>query len=405
MRPVLVLALLSTLGCGGDDAASSSGGAASSSGSSGSASSSGGASSSSSGGPTDGGSSGADASARPTALYALTGGGDGVIRVFAVDAATGEWTARGSLAAGTSPSFLAADTVRGRVYAVDESGGGSVLSFAFDPKSGALTSLGAAVPSQGAGPTHLSIDPTGKWVLVAMYTAGKVGVFPIGPSGLLGAATDVASPGDKAHLAITSPSGGYAFVPCLGANIIAQYTFNGATGKLTPNAAGSASPPPGAGPRHLDFHPGEAFAYGVNELASTLTTYGYDKAKGALTPIETKTTLPAGFSGANTGAEVFVHPSGKWVFTSNRGHDSIATFAIDAGTGKATLASHASTGGKTPRSFAVDPKGAFVFAANQASDTVQALRVDPSTGALTPIGAPRPVPKPTFVGLFAFALP
>lgn len=401
MKAPRALVLAVTLVACGDDAAGAGPGGSGSSGSSG-GSSSGGSTI-----PSDGGAGGADAgpdaaAPRPTALYALTGGGDGQIRVFRVDEATGDWTPKGAFAAGASPSFLAADAAKGRVYAVDEGGAGAVLSFSFDPATGALASLGAPAASPGAGPTHLSLDASKSFVLVGVYGAGKVGVFPIGASGLAGAAVDVQSPGDKAHLAITSPSGGYAFVPCLGSNLIAQYGFDAKTGKLTPNPAGSASPPPGSGPRHLDFQPGEAFAYGVNELASTLTTYAYDKAKGALSPVETKTTLPPGYSGANTGAEVFVHPSGKWVYTSNRGHDSIAHFAIAAGTGKTTLVGHAPTGGKTPRSFAIDPKGAYLFAANQASDTVQAFRIDPVTGAPTALGAPRAVPKPTFVGLFAF---
>jgi 6-phosphogluconolactonase len=235
-----------------------------------------------------------------------------------------------------------------------------------------------------------------------MYTAKKVGVFPVGAGGALGAAADAQSPGDKAHLAITSPSGGYAFVPCLGAGIVAQYTFDADKGKLAPNPAGNASPPPGSGPRHLAFHPSERFAYGVNELTSTLTTYTYDKSKGTLAPLETKSTLPAGFAQTNTGAEVAVHPNGRFVFASNRGHDSIAAFSIDASSGLVTPLGHTPTGGKTPRSFALDAKGAFLFVANQASDTVQAFRVDAATGGLTALGAPRAAPKPTFVGLFAF---
>lgn len=401
MKAPRALALALCLVACGDDA-SGAGPSGPGSGSSSGGSSSGGGTIPSDGGGGGGDGGAPDAGARPTALHALVGSGDGQIRVFRVDEATGDWTPKGAFAAGASPSFLAADAAKGRVYAVDEGGAGAVLSFSFDPKTGALASLGAPAASPGSGPTHLSIDASGKWVMVGVYGAGKVGVFPIGASGLAGAAVDVQSPGDKAHLAITSPSGGYAFVPCLGSNLVAQFVFDAATGKLTPNPAGNASPPPGSGPRHLDFQPGEAFAYGVNETASTLTTYAYDRTKGALSPIETKTTLPAGYSGANTGAEVFVHPSGKWVYTSNRGHDSIAHFAIAPGTGKTTLVGHAPTGGKTPRSFAIDPKGAFLFAANQASDTVQAFKLDSATGAPAALGAPRAVPKPTFVGLFAF---
>lgn len=337
------------------------------------------------------------------ALYTFTGSGDGKIRVYAVDEGTGAWTAKGSIGAGASPSFLAMDVARSRLYAVDESGG-NVLAFAFDAKAGSLAALGSPVSSQGAGPTHLSLDPTGKWVLVANYTAGSTAVLPVQADGSLGAATDVKSPGQKAHLAITNPSGGFAFVPCLGSNIVAQFTLDGVQGKLVANTPPSVSPPAGAGPRHLAFLPGEKFAFGVNELQSSVTGYSFDKATGRLAVLQTVSSLPAGFTNANTGAEIAVHPGGGFVYASNRGHDSIATFAVNAATGTLTLVGHEPTGGQTPRSFAVDPGGKYLFAANQNSGTVTGFRLDAGSGKPVALGgAPNTVPSPTFVG--AWRLP
>jgi 6-phosphogluconolactonase len=236
-------------------------------------------------------------------------------------------------------------------------------------------------------------------VLVANYTAGSTAVFPILPNGSLGAATDVKSPGTNAHLAITNPSGGFVFVPCLGSNFIAQYTFDATQGKLAPNAPATVSPPPASGPRHLAFHPNEKFAYGINETASTMSAYGFDVGTGRLTLIQTLSTIPSNFASPNTGAEVAMNPSGGFVYGSNRGHDSIVTFAVNAATGQLTLVGHEPTGGKTPRSFAVDPAGTFLFAANQASGTVSGFRLDPGTGKPVPLPGPaNMVPSPTFVG-------
>lgn len=349
-------------------------------------------------GPADAPEGGPQDAAAIGRLFAFTASSDGKIRVFAVDDGTGAWTARGSVSAGAGPSFVAMDPKTSRVFAVDEAGG-NVLSFAFDAAAGSLTPKGPPVASQGAGPTHVSVDATGAWVLVANYTAGSAAVFPILPTGALGAASSVTSPGNEAHLAITNPSGGFAFVPCLGSNFIAQYTFDASQGKLAPNTPAVVSAPPSAGPRHLAFHPSEKFAYGINETASTMSAYAFDVGTGRLTLVQTLSTLPSNFSGANTGAEVAVHPSGAFVYGSNRGHDSIVTFAVNAGTGQLTLVGHEPTGGKTPRSFAVDPAGSFLFAANQDSGTVTGFRLDPVTGKPVPLAGPATaVPSPTFVG-------
>ncbi len=336
-------------------------------------------------------------------LYAFTGSSDGKIRAFAVDVAAATLTPKGETTAGGNPSFVAVDTKNGRVFAVDESSS-EVLAFSFDPKTAAFTPHGKT-GTLGAGPAHVSVSPSGASVLVANYTGGSVSVFPVQGDGSLGAASDTKSPGAKAHLAITSANGAYAFVPCLGANIIAQYTFS--AGKLTANSPASVSPPAGAGPRHLAFHPSEKWAFGINELASTMTTYGYDAATGKLSTKDTVSTLPAGTATANTCAEVAVHPGGAFVYGSNRGHDSIAIFSLDQATGKLTLATTEPARGQTPRSFGLDDTGALLVVANQKTGTagvgnLAVFRVD-AAGKLAAAGSPiTGVGSPAFVGLFRF---
>lgn len=362
--------------------------------------------------PTDGGANAdarpGDASAQDAAgadagpvgtLYALVGSGDGNVRVFEVDAASATLSEKGMVAAGQGPSFIAVDPARRHVFSVEEGGPGRVRAFTFDPATAALTPNGM-VGAEGAGPAHLSIDPTGKWVLVASYTAGSVAVFPVDATGALGAAADKKSPGMLAHQIITDRAGAHVLVPCLGSNLVAQFLFDGALGKLTANSPASVSPPPNAGPRHIALHPTEKFAYLINERASTLTSMTYDAQSGKLAPIETTSTLPAGFVGQNTTAEVVAHPAGRFVYGSNRGHDSIAIFSVDGASGKATLTGHQATSGRTPRSFALDEEGKILVAANQGSGTLSVFRVDAASGALTPAGAPVSVDAPSFVGLW-----
>ncbi len=336
-------------------------------------------------------------------LWAFTGSSDGKIRSFVVDVAAATLTPRGMVAAGTNPSFLAVDAKQSRVFAVDESSS-EVLSFSFDPRDGSFAPTGKTA-TLGAGPAHVSVSPSGAHVLVANYTGGTVSVFPVRGDGSLGAATDTKSPGAKAHMAITSADGAYAFVPCLGANLIAQYTFS--AGKLSPNAPPSVGAPAGAGPRHLAFHPSGKWAFGINETASTMTTYAYDASSGKLSPADTVSTLPPGTTTANTCAEVAVHPSGGFVYGSNRGHDSIAIFGIDPATGKLTLAATEPSRGQTPRSFALDDGGTLLVVANQKSATAGAgnlavFRVG-AGGKLAAAGPPiTGLGSPAFVGVSRF---
>lgn len=337
-------------------------------------------------------------------LYAFTGSSDGQIRVFLVDAATGTLTPKGATAAGTNPSFLAVDTRNSRVFSVDEASS-ELLAFGFAPQTAAFTPRGKTA-TLGAGPAHVSVNPAGSSVLVANYGGGSVAVFPVLGDGTLGPASDSKSPGAKAHLIITSASGAYAFVPCLGANLIAQYLFAG--GKLTANTPAAVSPPAGAGPRHLAFHPSDKWAFGVNELASSMTTYSYDAAAGKLTPQATVSTLPVGTTTPNTGAEVAVHPGGGYVYGSNRGLDTIAIFAVDSATGALTLTGNEPTRGQVPRSFGIDDTGTLLVVANQRTaatpnqGNLVVFKIG-AGGALTMVGAPIVgVGSPAFVGLFRF---
>jgi 6-phosphogluconolactonase len=333
----------------------------------------------------------------PAVVFASGYGAD--LNVFSVDPATGALAPTSSVAAGDpSPSFLAVRPGGAHLYAVGESAAGRVGAYAIDRKTGALSYLGG-VSSQGNGPAFVSVDHTGAWAMVANYGDGTTAVFPIGADGKLGAPSDTRNVGANAHMIVTDPSNKFVFVPCLGADYVAQFTFDAATGKLTPNTPAHVATAAGAGPRHIAFHPGGAHAYLLNETASTITSFALDAATGKLSELDTTTTLPAGFTGTNTGAEVWVHPSGKFVYTSNRGDDSIAVFAVDPATFKLTATAHTKTGGTTPRSFGLDPTGAYLYAANQGSGTLTTFAVDPAQGTLTKGAGSAAVPSASFVGV------
>jgi 6-phosphogluconolactonase len=194
-----------------------------------------------------------------------------------------------------------------------------------------------------------------------------------------------------------APDNRFAFVADLGLDEVVIYQFDPVAGTITPNAPPFASVPPGSGARHLAFHPDGRTVYVINELLSTITTFSYDAATGALQPLQTLSTLPNGYKKANAAAEVRVHPSGRFAYGSNRGHDSIAIFSVDPASGTLTPVGYQPTGGKTPRSFSIDPTGTYLLAANQDSDTITLFRIDPQTGLLTPLGKPVAVPTPVCI--------
>jgi 6-phosphogluconolactonase len=332
------------------------------------------------------------------ALVGYASGYGSDIAVLSVDAATGALSVRAKVHSfGPAPSFLAVNRARTNLYALDESPKGRVGAYALDP-AGTPTFLDD-VSSGGDGPAHIGLDGADRFVFVANYGDGTVSVLPLGAGGRVSAPIQTLHVGAQAHMAIADPSNHFVFVPCKGADYVAQFVFDASTGMLTPNAVPRVQTAPGAGPRHLAFHPNGKLAYLINELDNTITAYAFDASAGTLAAIETKSTLPAGFAGKDTAAEVWVHPSGAWVLASNRGDDSLVVFAVDAGTGKMMLKGHTKSGGAAPRDFAFDPSGAFVYVANQNTSGVAAFRFDARDGSLTAVGAPLSVEWASFIGL------
>jgi len=322
----------------------------------------------------------------------------GSVGVYTLDLRSGALTSTGTGAAGANPSFLAVDPAKRRLYAVNEGGASStVTALAVDPGTGALTRLNTTVV--GNGPAHVSVDRSGAWVLVANYGGGTVVVVPATDAGV-GAVRDTKSPGQLAHQILTDASNRYAFVPCKGSDLVAQYRFDADAGTLIPNTPAVLGTDAGAGPRHLALHPNGRFAYLINETNSTVTALSLGPA-GTLTALQTVSTLPASFTGANTGAEVVVHPSGRWLYASNRGHDSIAQFAIDQTAGTLSLVGHTPSGGQTPRCIALDPSGQVLLAANQGSNRVTTFFLDGDAGVPTATGQSVTFTSPSFVGVVA----
>ncbi len=342
-----------------------------------------------------------------------TGGKSQGIYRFLMDPASGELTGGELAAEAANPSFLAVHPTRRFLYAVNEVGNyggkrsGAVSAFALDPADGKLTFLNRE-PSGGADPCHLAVDAAGKHVLVANYAGGNAAVLPIAGDGRLGpVGCDVQHKGSSvnrqrqeaahAHSINLDAANRFAVVADLGLDQVRVYRYDAATGTLTPNDPPFIATAPGAGPRHFAFHPSAPFAYVINELGSTVIALGYDAAKGTFKPLQTISTLPAGFKGENGTAEVQVHPSGRFLYGSNRGHDSIAAFAIDPTSGTLTPIGIYSEGIKTPRNFGIDPTGTFLVVANQDSDSLVVFRIDPQTGALGPTGHKASVPVPVCV--------
>jgi len=332
------------------------------------------------------------------------------IYAYRFDSSSGKLTSLGLAAEAAEPSFLAVDSGGRFLYAVNEtltySGQptGAVSAFAMQPESGNLSLLNQ-VSSRDEGPAHITLDRTGKYALVANYTRGSVAAFPVLKDGRLGEASSFVQhkgssvnperqKGPHAHAIALSPDNRFAVVADLGLDQLLVYLFDAAKGILgaKPQIVKAA---PGAGPRHLVFSSTGRFLYVINELQSTVVTYSYDAATGALHELQTISTLPKGFIGNSTAAEIEIHPSGKFLFASNRGSDNVAVFAIDSQTGSLTHVETDPTGGKTPRNFAIDPTGSWLLAANQDSDDIVVFRIDQMTGRLTATGDPIQLPSPT----------
>lgn len=330
----------------------------------------------------------------PRDTFVYVGSGNGRISVYRLDADAGALVPGGDFAGGPNPSYLAFQPARRRVYAVNEASTGQLSAFQVSPDGG--LALLNCVSASGNGPAHLALDVTGQWLLAANYGGGQVPVVQVSDAGL-GATVDVETPGTNPHLVAFTPDNRFVFVPVKGSDRVAQFRFDAATGQLSANTLAFVATAAGAGPRHLVVHPSGAWAFLLNELDSTLSSYAVS-AGGALTLVDTKSTLPPGFMGANTGAHLALHPSGHFVYGSNRGDDSVVAFRVDPGTGALSLVGHVKTGGVRPRHFSLTEDGALLLAANQGSGTVHAFRVDAATGALTALGQVATVNAPAFVG-------
>lgn len=332
-------------------------------------------------------------------IGAYTQDGGRGINQASFDPNTGELKLLGLAGEAKNPSFLALPANDEFLYSVNEIGdynasrGGTLSAFAVDAESGQLSLLNNE-STAGTGPCFVSLDNEGKHALVANYGNGSVAVLPIDAAGKLQPASAVIQQegtgpnaarqtGPHAHSIKLDAANRFALACDLGADKVFVYRFDPTKGTLTPNETPWFQTAPGAGPRHLAFHPNGKWVYIVNELDCTLVAAAYDAERGVLKALQTETTLPAGGVEGNTCAEVVVHPTGKFVYASNRGHDSIAMFAIDEATGKLTPLGQHPAGGKTPRNFNIDPSGKFLLAALQGSNRVVVHTIDQATGKLT----------------------
>jgi 6-phosphogluconolactonase (cycloisomerase 2 family) len=359
----------------------------------------------------------------PTQVDLPPGNGRG-IHLFRVDRATGAMTPAGVHESGTSPSHLAVNAAGTRLYSANETDRagpdkeGTVSAFVIDREDGKLTRLNT-VRSGGAGPTYVSLHPSGRFVLVANYFGGSVAVLPVLDDGRLGNATDVKTDAGKvgparaanaprgsfavsghdrthAHMIQADPSGHFVLHADLGLDRIFVWKFDPKKGSLTANDPPAVSLPPGDGPRHFHFHPNGRWLYSVQEEGSTVVRFDYDAAAGRLTPRQTISTLPPGFAGSNFCSEILVSADGRFVYVGNRLHDSIAIFSVGPAGGLRYVGEEW-TRGSYPRSFAFDPGGALLYCCNQRGDNVTAFRVDGQTGGLAFTGHYTPVGNPSCI--------
>ena len=360
---------------------------------------------------------------RPTQVDLPPGNGRG-IHVFEVNRETGALTAREVFEMGTSPSALAFNANRTRLYSANETEfigedeSGSVSAFAVEPVTGKLTLLNT-IPSGGKGPAHLSVHPGGKHVLVANYFGGSIAVLPILEDGRLGEATDVktdagtvgptvapnAPPGSfaisghdqaHAHMIEADPTGRFVLHADLGLDRIYVWKFDAENGRLSPADPPSVALPPGDGPRHFHFHPNGRWLYSLQEEGSTIVLFDWDGGSGRLTERQTISSLPPGYAGSNFCSEILVRGDGRFVYAGNRLHDGVAVFAVGE-TGELTYVSEAWTRGDYPRSFAFGPGETFFYTCNQRADNIAVFRVDRDSGGLEFTGHYAGVGNPSII--------
>lgn len=349
----------------------------------------------------------------------LQGKGEGIY-VFRLDQASGALELISKTVGVANPSYLAFDGTQRFLYAVNELKSyqdrptGTVSAFAADPATGQLEFLNRQ-PTHGTDPCHVLVDAKNKHVFVANFMSGSICVLPVRDDGSLGEACDfvqhqgasidpVRQNGPHAHSVTLDRANRYAFVPDLGLDKLLIYKFDAKRGMLEPNGVPWIKMKPGAGPRHVALHPRDKFAYLINELNSTVAAMAFDCKTGAFQELQIVPTLPEGFRGDSTCADVQVSPSGMFVYASNRGHDSITIYRINQRTGRLTYVDHEATQGKTPRSLCIDPTGRFLLAANQDTDTIVTFRIHAPTGNLRPTGHIAHVPTPVCVKVHMSAM-
>jgi 6-phosphogluconolactonase len=332
------------------------------------------------------------------------------IYVYRMDRDTGTLRLQSTASGAANPSFVTLDAERRCLYSVQEiseyagQAGGGASAFAIDRTTGDLQLIGSQ-PTHGAHPCYVGIDASGRWLLVANYSGGNVCVLPIAGDGAIGPASAVVAhdgphphhDGPHPHAFVAAPGGRLVLVPDCGLDRLYVYRLDRGTGTLVPHDVPWATLAPGAGPRHLAWNAAGDIVYCINERNSTLTVFAFDAESGTLRELQTLSTLPDGFDGSNSCADVHVHPSGRFVYGSNRGHNSIVAFAVDENTGTLRLLGHCSTEGRTPRNFGIDPSGAFLLAANQDSGTVATFTIDQSQGIPRFTGQITEVPSPVCV--------
>jgi 6-phosphogluconolactonase len=330
----------------------------------------------------------------------FVGSGKKNIEAFRLDLASGALTRIGVAAEIEHPSFLSISPNHQFLCAISEgenAAASSISAFAIDAAAGKLTFLNKQ-PAKGSGPCYVEIDASGKNALIANYGSGSFAVFPLAANGTVqpmsafmqdhgSSVNPDRQGGPHAHSLVAGPGDKFVYGCDLGLDKVMIFNFDAGQGTLVANEPAFAQIKPGSGPRHFAFHPNGQWGFLINEMASSLTVFSYNAVSGALQEIQTLSTLPEGFSGQTTGAEVAVHPTGKFVYASNRGDDSIAVFGCDPESGRLTLIQRVPTGGKTPRQFEIDPTGRYLLAANQDSNNVVVFRIDPAGGRLQPTGS------------------
>ena len=342
-----------------------------------------------------------------------TGGPSNSKGIYGLQAdSNGHFKSLGLEAEVTSPSFVATDPNHRFLYAVTERMGRGnstsyVSSYAIDPATGALRFLNR-VPTNGKSSAHLAVDRTGRWLLVASYGSGSVASFALKSDGSIGEMVDFhqhsgssvnpkRQKGPHPHEVVRSPDNRFLFVPDLGLDKLFSYRLNTNTGKLTPNNPGFTAILPGFGPRHLIFGRSGKFAYLLGEMGSKVIALSYDAAHGKLTPIQTIGTIPVDFKKENNSAELALDASGRFLYASNRGNDSVSLFSIDSRTGLLKLVQIEPSGGQTPRSIAIDPSGRYLLAANQDSNRIVVFNRDQHSGHLAPDGEVLDLPSPVCI--------